>query len=266
MYKQIFDIKPMHGIDIPLSNALLRKYSKGAYKALHTTNYDQSREKLDFEIVTCGKIIPLNKNYNIPARMADILKKREIQDPNERWYKAKLPVGRPRYRTIASIIIGGTAERMRELAFGNQLVNYEIESDMDNSLVKRQKTIENWAVDVYNYIAKEFGEENILSFIVHLDEKNPHVHCMIIPISECNKISWKSVFGGNKYESISRFRHLNDSFALVSKKYGMTRGEDIKRTGASHKDYYTYLKEENRKLKEENKLLKEKLQRLNVKG
>ena len=46
----------------------------------------------------------------------------------------------------------------------------------------------------------------------------------------------------------------------------MTRGEDIKRTGASHKDYYTYLKEENRKLKEENKLLKEKLQRLNVKG
>lgn len=89
---------------------------------------------------------------------------------------------------------------------------------------------------------------------------------MIIPISECNKISWKSVFGGNKYESISRFRHLNDSFALVSKKYGMTRGEDIKRTGASHKDYYTYLKEENRKLKEENKLLKEKLQRLNVKG
>ena len=63
MYKQIFDIKPMHGIDIPLSNALLRKYSKGAYKALHTTNYDQSREKLDFEIVTGGKIIPFNNNW-----------------------------------------------------------------------------------------------------------------------------------------------------------------------------------------------------------
>ena len=38
--------------------------------------------------------------------------------------------------------------------------------------------------------------------------------------------------------------------------------EDIKRTGASHKDYYTYLKEENRKLKEENKLLKARTEAL----
>lgn len=60
---------------------------------------------------------------------------------------------------------------MRRLAFGNQNVDFEKGNHPDNSWVKRQEGIEKWAVDVYNFMAKKYGEENIVAFVVHLDEK-----------------------------------------------------------------------------------------------
>ena len=87
---------------------------------------------------------------------------------------------------------------MRRLAFGDQVVDYNEKKDHepDNYQVTRQKAIEDWAVDVYNFMAKKYGEENIVAFVVHLDEKNPHVHCTVLPVAEDNKISWKKVISG----------------------------------------------------------------------
>lgn len=61
-----------------------------------------------------------------------------------------------------AFIIGGSQEQMRKLAFGEQTVNYERGSD--NSSVTRQKAIENWAIDMYNFMTKKYGEENIANF------------------------------------------------------------------------------------------------------
>lgn len=102
-------------------------------------------------------------------------------------------------------------------------------------------------------MAKKFGEENIVAFVAHLDEKNPHVHCTVLPVKD-NKISWKKVISGEetKYEGSQRFRDLHSEFAKVNKKYGLNRGDDVRLTGAKHKEYSDYLKEENEKKKEEN--------------
>lgn len=81
-------------------------------------NYDPTRKHLNFEVVPGGKIRPVDTSRNIPERMADILRFRGIKDPNE-----GLP--EPKYRTVVNIIFGGSRERMQELAFGSQKVDYE---------------------------------------------------------------------------------------------------------------------------------------------
>lgn len=113
---------------------------------------------------------------------------------------------------------------MHELAFGNQTVN--LSKGADNSNITRNKDIEDWARDVYSFVAKKFGEENIIGFYVHLDEKNPHCHCSVVPVDqEKNRISWKSVFGdGRQAESANMTRLHNELVKEVSEKWGLERG------------------------------------------
>ena len=42
--------------------------------------------------------------------------------------------------------------------------------------------IEQWAIDLYDWMTKKYGEENIIGFDVHLDETTAHCHATIIPV------------------------------------------------------------------------------------
>ncbi len=68
-------------------------------------------------------------------------------------------------RILAQFVFGGDREMMQQLAWGNQAV--DTGKGADNSAVVRSSDIEQWAKDVYNFVAKKFGEENIVSFYVH---------------------------------------------------------------------------------------------------
>ena len=132
---------------------------------------------------------------------------------------------------------------MRELAFGTQEIDYE--RGANNSHIQRMPAIEQWAIDTYNFLAKKYGEQNIAYFVVHLDETNPHVHCGILPVTEKNKISYNYFFGGSKEEGRKKYLKLHDElFEEVNKKYGLARGEDIRETGAKHKSYQQWMKEQ----------------------
>ena len=130
-------------------------------------NYDPTREHLNFEI-RAGKVCPIDKTRSIPERMSDNLLARGIKDPNA-------GLAEPRFRTVVNFIFGGSRERMHEIAFGSQIVNFD--KGADNSHVERCKDIEEWAKDVYSFVCGKYGEENIAAFIVHMDELNPHAHC-----------------------------------------------------------------------------------------
>ena len=112
---------------------------------------------------------------------------RGIKDPNEGLKEGK-------YRTVVNMILGGSREQMRRLAFGDQTIKEG--PDADNSQVTRKPDIENWAKDMYQFMAKKYGEENIVAFVVHLDELNPHIHCTLMPIDETGKFNYKGIFNG----------------------------------------------------------------------
>ncbi|MBQ8069748.1 MAG: plasmid recombination protein [Bacteroidales bacterium] len=45
-----------------------------------------------------------------------------------------------------------------------------------------KEEIESWASDSYNYMARVYGEDNIVGAVLHMDESNPHLHMDIVPI------------------------------------------------------------------------------------
>lgn len=231
--KQVLDVQVSKGITAAQSNEHLRDRSERAEKyAMTKGNYDPTRKHLNFEVVPGGKIRPVDTSRNIPERMANILRFRGIKDPNE-----GLP--EPKYRTVVNIIFGGSRERMQELAFGSQKVDYE--KDADNSHIQRKADIERWAKDVYSFVSGRYGEQNIAAFIVHLDEINPHVHCTLLPIKD-GRFAYKEIFAGkDKFEYSARMKQLHsDFFSEVNTRWGMSRGTSISETGARHRSTEEY--------------------------
>ena len=132
--KQVLDVQVSKGITTAQSNEHLRNRSeKAAEYAMKKGNYDPTREHLNFEIVN-GKVRPVDKSRSIPDRMADSLRQRGIKDPNEGLVE-------PKYRTVVNIILGGSRELMRQLAFGKQDVDFEQGADESRKLNSGQRML-----------------------------------------------------------------------------------------------------------------------------
>ena len=231
--KQVIDFRASKGFTVSQSNEHLRVYSDKTLKhALSIGNYDLTREHLNFEITKGGKIQPVDKTRSIPERIAANLAARGIKDPNE-------GLEEPRFRTVVNFILGGSRERMLEIAFGDQKVN--LAKGADNSHLKRSKDIEQWAKDMYYFVSDRWGEENIAAFVVHLDEMNPHVHLTLLPIDENGRFAYKKIFAGkDKFEFKARTLAMHDAFAKVNEKWGLYRGTSITETGARHRSTEEY--------------------------
>lgn len=221
--KQVLDVRVSKGVTTAQSNEHMRRWTeKGWNRAVEIGNYDPTREHLNFEIAPGGKIRTIDKSRSIPERIADILSDRGIKDPNEGLVE-------PKFRTVVNIIFGGSRERMHELAFGTQQVDFE--NGADNTRIEREGDIERWAKDVYSFVSGKYGEQNIAAFIVHLDELNPHVHCTLLPIKD-GRFAYKEIFAGkDKFEYSARMKRLHtDFFTEVNTKWGMSRGTSISET------------------------------------
>lgn len=236
--KQVLDLRHnSKGITQLESNEQQRNWTKNflELKAKDSlANYDPSRLNLNFEVARGGKIQPIDTSKSIAQKFAESLERRGIKDPNSR------PDVRRRQNTLAQFIFGGSREKMLELAFGNQSIDFQ--KGADNSHLHREKKIEGWAKDVYDFVAKKFGEDNIVGFYVHLDETNPHIHCSVIPVDEeKNCISWTSRFGSNRSEGAAIIRSLHDQIVEeVNSKYGLERGSDKAETQAKHRSTEEY--------------------------
>lgn len=75
--------------------------------------------------------------------------------------------------------------------------------------------------DCYRYACNKYGEENIISATVHLDERTPHMHVDFVPLTADGRLSAKDVIGGRK-----DLQELQDDFYnKVSRHWGLERGE-----------------------------------------
>ncbi len=240
--KQMMDIKAVKSVSVAVSDEHQRNWGDELFERKSKDpdhNYDRSRTGLNFQVGRGGEITPIDKTRRIGEKVDAIIASKA--NP-----KARITAISNR---AVSIIFGGNRERMRQLAFDDQTLN---EYSEDNGHLIRQPGIEQWAKDVYDFVCREFGEDNIASFIVHLDEMNPHAHCVFVPMTPDGRLCAKEVIGGkNKNEARQRMRTLHTRFAEVSQKYGLNRGDDIRESGARHRSTDEY----NRHLHRENSML-----------
>ncbi len=83
----------------------------------------------------------------------------------------------------------------------------------------------------YQFFEQNFGKENILSAVVHMDEATPHMHLCFVPITDKGKLSSKTIIGGPKGLVAWQDRY----YEHISKRYpDIDRGIPAKLTHRKH--------------------------------
>ena len=182
-------------------------------------NYDWSRHHLNFEVKD-GKIIPLgSQDVSLYNRYLKLVKSLDFKE-----YKA---VATNKQHTYVELILSGSTEKMQKIAFGDQKVNFERNPEQwQNWGVDRttgEGSIEEWAMDVYNFVCEKFDKENIIGFEVHLDETEPHVHVNIVPTAlkkqRGNISGYHKVNADGNPVTYQKGKHIGEIIKISDKKY-----------------------------------------------
>lgn len=82
-----------------------------------------------------------------------------------------------------------------------------------------------------DFIAERVGKQNILSAVVHMDEKTPHMHLCFVPITPDNRLSAKTFLGNQK--SLSQWQ--TDYHERMSSRWNeLERGQSSMETKRKH--------------------------------
>ena len=65
-------------------------------------------------------------------------------------------------------------------------------------LFKDRSKAQKWEDATWEFIKKEFGEQNIVYCVLHKDEKTPHFQVSIVPIDLSGKLNASHWFDGRK--------------------------------------------------------------------
>jgi hypothetical protein len=83
-----------------------------------------------------------------------------------------------------------------------------------------------WLADELKF-AKERWGKNLVSFMLHQDEKTPHIHAFVVPITEKGRLNANELF------TPKTLSELQTDYGVAMKDYGMERG--LAGSRASHK-------------------------------
>ncbi|BAH07596.1 hypothetical protein CKR_2545 [Clostridium kluyveri NBRC 12016] len=82
-----------------------------------------------------------------------------------------------------------------------------------------------------DFLIQRVGRDNIVSAVVHMDERTPHMHLTFVPLTEDNRLSAKEILGNRA--SLSRWQ--DDFYAYMVEKYPeLECGESAFQTGRKH--------------------------------
>ena len=186
------------GNDSGMSCHIERKDAKG--KIYVPVNADASRTCLNRELVRFPEGIS-NRTEAIQHRIDTAGLRRKV--------------GKNQTKAIR-IILTGTHEQMMKIANNGRL--------------------DNWIDANLKWLKETFGNENLVSCVLHMDEKTPHLHATVVPIVTGERIRRKRE-GEKKYETKSgprlsaddvmrrtKLQEYQNSYVKTMKPFGLQRG------------------------------------------
>lgn len=124
--------------------------------------------------------------------------------------------------THLKIILTGSHERMKELEANGQ-------------------GLKEWVIENKKFLEEKYGSDNIVRFTLHRDEKTPHLHAVIVPLTADGRLSAFEILG-NK----TKMKALQNDYAKAMAPFGLERG--MENTGIKHEDakaYYSRMEKAN---------------------
>jgi len=83
----------------------------------------------------------------------------------------------------------------------------------------------------FEFLKERIGEENIISAVVHMDEKTPHLHLCFVPLTKDGRLSAKEILGNKK----TMIRWQDDFYACMAERWPeLERGAPAVETKRRH--------------------------------
>lgn len=204
------------GNDSGMSCHIERKDAKE--KAYVPTNADSNRTPLNRELITFPDGVK-NRTDAIQHRIDNAGLHRKVAKNQTKAIR---------------IILTGTHEQMMKIAEDSKL--------------------DNWIDANLKWLRDTFGSKNLVSCVLHMDEKTPHLHATIVPIVTTERLRKKRE-GEKKYETKSgprlsaddmmrrtKLHEYQNSYAVAMKAFGLQRG--IVGSTAKHQANSEYYKQQ----------------------
>ena len=96
---------------------------------------------------------------------------------------------------------------------------------------KKKSEVKAYFTEALDFIQKYQSKDTIISAVVHMDEKTPHMHLCFVPLTEDKRLSAKEIVGNKK-----KLTWWQDEFwkHMVGKYPDLERGESASETGRTH--------------------------------
>ena len=96
---------------------------------------------------------------------------------------------------------------------------------------KKKGEIKAYFQEALDFMQKHQSKDTIISAVVHMDEKTPHMHLCFVPLTEDKRLSAKEIVGNKK-----KLTWWQDEFwkHMVGKYPNLERGESASETGRTH--------------------------------
>ena len=96
---------------------------------------------------------------------------------------------------------------------------------------KKPREVKEFFEYALDFIQKKQAPETIISAVVHMDEKTPHMHLCFVPLTADGRLSAKDIIGNKK-----KLTQWQDEFwkHMVKKFPDLERGESASQTGREH--------------------------------
>lgn len=129
--------------------------------------------------------------------------------------------------------------------------------------IEESGNLDNWCTDNIDWLKQTYGEKNLVSAVLHMDEKTPHIHATVVPIvtgerrkektqkqdkpDKPNKKQYRkkdrSIFRlcADDVMARNKLKEYQNSYAEWMKPYGLERGIDGSK--AKHTETYEYYRE-----------------------
>lgn len=239
-YKQVFHMEPRITIAGGLNRHITRKefVSKDGENTVQTwvpKNADPAKTANNVELISRKYKDSAGKTYELTLQQAVDKRLREAGIKRRKGQASCL-----------EIIFTGSHDRMVAMS---------------------RKELMEWSSDILKWAKKQWGEENVVSASLHVDERTPHIHMIVVPIvtgqsrrtkfQQEHKKSTKTykinhdklrLCKNEVYTKAKLYEYHDSLFQEVNATYGLERGElALPGSKKKHQDSIDY----NRQLAEE---------------